>query len=125
MSKALFLDSVNKETKVVDVNTLEDYYQLIGCRCIDIVTRKIGRKVYDIICDDEGLLKDDPFISAIDDFGRVMLVGSLIICGLADSEGELTALTTKDVNYIKKRIQPMFTRQHMEGLLMLTNCNYC
>ena len=123
--KALFLDSINKTTSVVNPDSLQDYYDLIGCGCIDIVTRKIGRKVYDIIVDDEGLLKNDPLISAIDDLGRVMLVGSLIVCGVADEEGELTDLSAADIKYIKKRIQPMFTRQHMEGLLMLTSCNYC
>jgi len=124
MSKAFFLDSVNKITKVVDVNTLDDYYKLIGCDCIDIVTRKIGRKIYDIIIDDEGLLKDDPLISAIDDLGRVMLVGSLIVCGLADDEGEPTDLKPADVAYIKKRVHTLNTRKHAD-LLMLTSCNYC
>ena len=124
MSKALFLDTINKSTRVVDVNTLEDYYKLIGCRCIDIVTRKIGRKVYDIICDDEGALTDDPLISAIDDIGRVMLVGNLIVCGLADDEGELTDLNPADIRYIKKRVQTLDTRKHAD-LLMLTSCNYC
>lgn len=123
MSKALFLDTVNKTTKVVDVNTLDDYYNLIGCRCIDIVSRKIGRKWYDIICDDEGTFVEDPLISAIDNLGRVMLVGSLIICGLADDEGELTDLSDNDIRYVKKRIQTLDTRMH-EGLLMLTQCNY-
>ena len=122
--KALLLDTVGKTTKVVDANTLEDYYRMIGCDCIDIVTRKIGRKVYDIIVDDEGLLKSDPIISAIDDFGRVMLVGSMIICGLADAEGELTDLSDNDIRYIKKRIQTLDTRKHRD-LLMLTCCNYC
>lgn len=124
MSKALFLDTINKSTRVVDVNTLEDYYKLIGCRCIDIVTRKIGRKWFDIICDDEGLFSNDPLISAIDDMGNPMLVGNLIVCGLADDEGELTDLKPADVAYVKKRVQTLDTRKHAD-LLMLTSCNYC
>ena len=121
--KSLLLDVVEKTTKVVNPETLEDYYSMIGCSCIDIVTRKIGKKYFDIIVDDNGLLKNDPIISAIDDLGRVMLVGSLIICGLADDEGELTDLSDKDIEYIKKRIIPLDTRMH-DDLLMLTNCNY-
>lgn len=121
--KALLLDTVEKQTKVVNPESLEDYYKLIDCKCIDIVTRKIGRKYYDIICDDEGTFRDDPLISAIDDFGRVMLVGNLIICGVANSEGELTDLDVNDVRYIKKRIQTLDTKLHSD-LLMLTNCNY-
>lgn len=122
--KALFIDPQGNEAKVVNPGSLEDYYELIGCNLIDIVTRKIGRKYYDVICDDEGLLQDDPLISAIDDIGRVMFVGKLIVCGLVNDEGENTDLTARDIKYIKDRVQPMYTRQHMEGLLMLTNCNY-
>ena len=121
--KSILLDTNTKEVKIVDPQGLQDYYDMIGCNCIDIVTRKIGRNYYDIICDDNGLLNDDPLISAIDDLGRVMLVGSLIICGLADSEGELTDLSDNDIRYIKKRITRLDTRLH-EDLLMLTNCNY-
>lgn len=121
--KALLLDTVEKTTKIVNPEGLSDYYEMLRCRTIDIVTRKIGRKWYDIIVDDEGLLKEDPLISAIDDFGRVMLVGSLIICGVADDEGELTDLNANDIQYIKKRIQKLDTRMHSD-LLMLTQCSY-
>ena len=123
--KALLLDTVGKTTTVVNPEGLEDYYKMINCRCIDIVTRKIGRKWYDIICDDEGTFVEDPLISAIDNLGRAMLVGNLIICGLANDEGELTDLDANDILYIKKRIQPMYTRRHIdEPLLMLTQCTY-
>ena len=122
--KALLIDTVNKEVKQVNPGGLEDYYDLIGCDLVDIVTRKIGRKYYDIICDDEGTFVEDPLISAIDDIGRVMFVGNLIICGKVNSEGDLTDLTSNDISYIKKRIQKLDTRMHRD-LLMLTNCNYC
>lgn len=122
--KALFIDTENKETKVVNPQGLEDYYKLIGCDLVEIVNRKIGRKRYEIICDEEGTFRDDPKISAIDDLGRAMLVGNLIIAGNVDDEGELTDLTANDIQYIGKRIQTMPTRKHLEGLLMLTSCNY-
>ena len=122
--KALLIDTVNKEVKQVNPEDLKDYYELIGCRVVDIVTRKIGRKFYEIICDDEGTFVDDPLISAIDDLGRVMLVGNLIICGKVNSEGDLTDLSSNDIRYIKQRVQKLNTRMHSD-LLMLTNCNYC
>ena len=40
--KMLLLDVENKEIKMVEANGLNDYYELIGCRCIDIVRRTIG-----------------------------------------------------------------------------------
>lgn len=122
--KALLLDTIKKTVEVVNPESLEDYYKMIGCRCIDIVRRKIGRKTYEIICDDEGLLQNDPLISAIDNLGNVMLVGSMIISGLADEEGELTDLSPADIKYIKQRIMTLDTRKHAD-LLMLTQCEYC
>lgn len=122
--KALLIDTVNKQVRQVNPEGLDDYYELIGCELVDIVTRKIGRKFYDIICDDEGTFVDDPLISAIDDLGGVMFVGNLIICGRVNNEGELTDLTNNDIQYIKKRIQTLDTRMHSD-LLMLTSCNYC
>lgn len=122
--KALLLNTMEKRVEVVNPESLQDYYKLIGCKWVEIVTRKIGRKFYEVICDEEGTFVDDPLISAIDDLGRVMFVGNLIICGLADEEGELTDLSSNDIQYIKKRIQTLDTRMH-EDLLMLTNCNYC
>ena len=121
--KSLLIDTRTKEVRVVNPAGLEDYYNLIGCDLVDIVTRRIGRKVYEVICDDEGTFCEDPLISAIDDLGRVMFVGSLIITGKVDDEGELTDLTANDIRYIKKRVQHMPTRLH-DDLLILTNCNY-
>ena len=57
---ALFLDMENDEVRIVTVNGLQDYYRLIGCDCIDIANREIRGKRFDIICDDNGLLKAEP-----------------------------------------------------------------
>ena len=46
--------------KVTIEKSLDSYYKTLDCSCIDIVTRKIGGRRFDIICDDEGLYKDDP-----------------------------------------------------------------
>lgn len=69
-------------------DTLENYYKEIGCRCIDIATRQIGDCIYDIVLDDEGLLKDKKsagvidFVHSKDKIGmtgiREVLAGNLI-----------------------------------------------
>lgn len=124
MIKAILIDVKNNCTEVVEIeNTLDEYYRLIDCRCIDIVRRKIGRKYYDIICDDEGLFDESPKISAINNLGGVMLVGNLLITN-ADEEGETIGLTTDDIRYIKKRIEFMYTQNHPEGYYMLTQVEY-
>lgn len=122
--KGLLLDLNENKTKVVEANNLQDYYDLIGCNLIEIVNRKIGRKRFEIVCDEEGTFVSEPKISAIDNWGAPMFVGSLLICGQTDEEGELTDLSTNDIDYIQKRIIEMRTHNHPEGYLMLTQCEY-
>lgn len=122
--KGLLLDLNENKTKIVEANNLQDYYDLIGCNLIEIVNRKIGRKRFEIVCDEEGTFVSEPKISAIDNWGAPMFVGSLLICGQTDEEGELTDLSTNDIDYIQKRIIEMRTHNHPEGYLMLTQCEY-
>lgn len=130
MIKGVLLDIENNEAKVVEFEpTLENYYGMLHCDTIDIVSKSIGynrsHREYDIVCDDEGLLKDGNKISAIDNLGRPQLVGSLLVVGLADGEGCETSLSDKDCDFILGKIQKMYTRKHHEGYLMLTQCeNY-
>ena len=126
--KAFYIDP---ETNTAEVRTIEDkldaFYALLRCRTVDIVTRKIGirGRAFDIICDDEGTFADDPKISAIDNLGRVMLVGALLIVGQADEDGNMTSLTSNDVALIKRYVTHLGTRLHPEGWKMLTTCEYC
>lgn len=81
----------------VQANGLEDYYKLMEVDIIDIVTREIGGKFYDVICDDEGLLKENPIPTMFDDEKQPMIFGNIIIAGLADGEGNMTDLTDEDI----------------------------
>ena len=126
--KSLLLDVNKNRVTIVDPQGLDDYYDLIGCRLIDIPARRIGEKWFNIICDDEGALKDYPRVSAIDDHCNTQLVGSLIITGGVDEEGELLPLSEDDIIYLSRYIRPMimvdFETRKPEYWLMLTHCNY-
>ena len=89
----------------------------------EIESRVIGEKRYDIMCDDEGLLKDAPKISAINDMGQPMFVGNLMFFKV-DEAGELVGLSDEDVEYIMTYIQPMSTLQYPDSYPMLTQCEY-
>ena len=56
--RGLLLDVMENKVEVVEVNGLDDYYRLIGCSLVDITQREIAGKYYEIICDDEGLLRE-------------------------------------------------------------------
>lgn len=105
----LLIDVNENKVKVVDVDGLGDYYKYIGCRCIDIVNRKIGDKRFEIICDDEGLFVENPKTSAITQSGRPLLVGNLLIAGDTVIDGELTPITANDVDYIYNFVIDVFS----------------
>lgn len=122
--RGLLLDVMQNKVEVVEVNGLDDYYRLIGCSLIDITQRKIAGKYYEIICDDEGLLKENPKISAINDMGQPMLVGNLIIAEEVDEDGNLTDLLDADIKHIRENIHHMGTRNYPEGYKMLSQVEY-
>lgn len=95
----LVFDVEKREFRRAVCKDLDDYYAQLNCSCFDIATRKIGETYYDIYCDDEGLLKDNPIVSAINYRGEVMLVGNLIFAH-HDEEGNTVGLKERDVREI-------------------------
>ena len=114
--KMAFLDVKNgKELQVVDIaDELKEYYRLIDCSTIDITMRKVGSTAYDIICDDEGLLKSDPIVSMISDKyhdkPEPMLVGNLLFAH-HDTEGNMTGLTDEEIADIKDHEVKLLDRE--------------
>lgn len=119
----VLIDVRNETAGVTTIpDTLEAYYDALHCDCIDIVMRTIGGRAFDIVCDDEGLLKDEPKVSAVNDLGEPMLVGNLFICKSED--GELISLSEDEREYVMDHVQHMFSIRHPEGYPMLTHLDY-
>lgn len=98
--KTVLLDVLNDDVKVLDIEEdLDTFYDLLNCSCIDIVQRKVNGRIFDIVCDDEGLLKNEFKISAIDSMNNPMLVGNLLFFH-NDGEGNLSELSDEDVQCI-------------------------
>ena len=108
--KVVYLNVENQELpKVMDIeDELDVFYELIGCRCVDIVERKIGDKYFDVICDDEGALKEDGVVSAVDLQFHRMLFGNLIV-SKSDNEGNLIDLSEEDIKQILRHTKTYFT----------------
>lgn len=87
-------------------NTLEAYYSALNCSCIDIVERTIGEseKYFTIVCDDEGLLKASPCVSAVSALCEPMLVGSLLITDCDHDTGDLASLSERELEYVLDHI---------------------
>ena len=86
-------------------NTLEEMYRLIGCDLIDIAQVKVGGKFFDVYCDDEFLLKDNPVPTLFID-NETVLCGNLIFTTRND-EGKAAKITNDDVkkltNFLSKQ----------------------
>ena len=99
MATVLVLDVKDNDVKPVQCSELDDFYRELDADVFDIASRKIGGKYYDIFCDDMGLYREDPVISAISPKMEPMLVGNLVFAN-HDDAGETTSLTEDDMDRI-------------------------
>lgn len=104
---------------------LHEFYKLIKCDLVEIVNRKIGSRRFSVICDEEGLMKEDIVVSAINKKGEPMFVGNLIIASAETGEdGELKGLTNEEFLYLRQFVKIMCTYKKPEGYNVLTNCEF-
>lgn len=101
---------VNVETGKASVHTivdsLENLQKAIGCDCIDITSRLIAGKRFEIICDDEGAIKTNPKVSAVFQNGAPAFYGNLFICG--HDGPELESLSEADCKHIQRNTMFVF-----------------
>lgn len=94
--KFYYLNVDNQTNKAVDIEpTLDNYYKYLDCDCITISTVQVCGKIYDIICDDEALLKDKPIPSVLIMPG-VNIYGNVLICK-DDGQGNETGLNDYEI----------------------------
>ena len=123
--KMLFLDVKNREVKTVEANTLDDYYKIIGCRCVDIIHRRIGDVEVEIVLDDEGAIIENPKVSAISIDGTPILFGNLLVAsGRVTDDGELTELTEAEVDEIKDNVATITTSVYKEPYPVFVEMDY-
>lgn len=93
--------------------TLESYYKTLHCDLIEIPTYKFGGKSFDVICDEEGLIKGgQPVISAIDAAGKPALVGSLLIVNT-----NCRSLSEADIERLDKCVRQVILQNRQTGAL--------
>ena len=124
--KMLMIDAENRKVKLIEANTLADYYKLIGCRTIDIVHRTIGDNIeVEIVIDDEGALVESPKPSGIDVTGTPALYGNLLIAsGRVTDDGELTELTEAEIDEIMDNLATITTSVYTEPYKVFVEVDY-
>lgn len=64
--EVLIVNAKENTIKKADINnSLETFYEIIGTDSVSIIARNINGKMTQIICDEEGKLKADQYVSAI------------------------------------------------------------
>lgn len=109
--RAYFINSKTDEHKAIDIEPkLDEYYRLIGCRCIYFIIREIDGHPYNIILDDEGLLKPNR-VAAVSVQSSLFgthehLAGNLLIFGVDpdDYEHGCKSLTDDELLQIRRRM---------------------
>lgn len=107
------------------VDDLDSLYATLNCTCIDIPVRSIAGIPFDVVCDDEGLLKAEPFISAIRNeiTCEPMLVGRLLLCH-SDADGNLASLSEEDISLISRHVRQIRSRLHLSPYPCLVGLDY-
>lgn len=93
----VLLFKVGEEPKEVEIeNSLESMQKLVGgyIQCVGIPTTD---KHYQLVCDEEGLIRGKPFNREI---GGYQIHGDFFICDL-DDDCEFTGLTDKQIKNMK------------------------
>lgn len=91
-----------KNAELVETNGLDDYYKVIGCDCIDITILAIDGHLFNVVVDDEGLLKGGAVPSVYSLNGEPLLVNTAIVFGV-EEDCELRSLTIEEVLLLSDR----------------------
>lgn len=127
--KGVLLDTEKGTAKITSLcDKLDAYYAALHCDIIDIVTRKIGDKLFSIVCDDEALLKDSPIVSAVSGRRKPMLFGSLFVVSDDNEDGELVGLMDEDCRYVFEHLESVLLTDPEKGtgqaVLVLSDVEY-
>ena len=121
--KGILVDVKSNIIEVCEIEkSLESYYKILNCELIDIVSMKIGHRYFDIICDDEGLMKEDITISAIYDDFTPALVGNLFIVR-HDGKGNERSLTSDDILLILEHVTTIQTTEATQATVVVKERN--
>ena len=105
--KAIYLNvKENQPPKVVEIeDSLDTFYKLIGCELIEIPMIKIGNRIYHLICDESGLLKENPITSVVNTTYQQLIVGNiLLVSGDITDDGNLIGLNDEDIKIIYQNV---------------------
>ena len=104
--KVLLIKQTGVEIVELEQHDIKKMYELIDCRCFTCVSRRIGKKTFDLWIDDEGLFKvqDDGtiLVSAICMNAYEGLAGNILIA--RHKGADMDSLSDSDIALIKSEV---------------------
>lgn len=122
--KTILLDVNDESVKFVDVaDDLDEFYRLLDCDTIDITSRNINGIEFDVMCDDEGLLKEGAIVSAFDSNGTPVLVGNLMFFH-TNPYGNLVGISDEECQHLLGCLEEYLDMQTFSIHPAITKCDY-
>lgn len=78
-----------------DTDKLNEYYRYLDCHCIDMVTINVDGYAYDVVCDDEALLRQ-PLVPSLYISEEQVFFGNLAFVKI-DEDGASVGLDREDM----------------------------
>lgn len=100
----LFNVKKNTMTEVEIEDKLQLFYSALGVDIIELPMRSIGGKVFTIMCDEEGLLKDGARVSCISRSNIDDIIAGNVMFFNDDGCGDLESLTDDDIDLIRSNV---------------------
>ena len=109
---------MRERTAFVDVpDTPEGLQQATGSDTVDVVVRYLEGVPFNIVIDDEGLLRNRKPSAANGDL-RVLLVGTLLVLGVRE-DGEFRSLTSEEREIVQRHTRAVRTIEgNVQWMLM-------
>lgn len=102
--------------KYVD-NTLDAIHRVLGYDYFTVSHVTVEGKRYVVLCDDDGLLKEEPIPSVISSRGAIRLVGNLMFLSENEDGSEFVSLGAKDVLSIIGKFEPCIFKDGVQGFV--------
>lgn len=125
--KAFHIDSITNEARFIETDAkLESLYKLTRCRCIDIVVRHVNGVPFNVVCDDEGLLVDNPTFTAWYRNGTPAIAGSIVLFALDDDTGDLSGIDENGEMALEGRVGELLKRDlSLAKVVILDSPHHC
>lgn len=110
-----------------DTDKLNEYYRYLNCRCIDMATIDVDGHTYDVVCDDEALLRQ-PLIPSLYVSEEQVLFGNLAFVR-TNEDGESVGLDREDMirllDFVDRQKQHLYrwTAQQIKRKQEMTTTN--